>query len=260
MNITLVNADSIFWEADRNIRLVNFDRILADVYTICQPDQLYFIGGLDKKDPFNESMRDIILRQQEYAKDAGIKVVPVSSITKFDEKHNPDLILIDLMYRGVLMQRDFKTIDFTVVTADLSSMRSAHFLAHKGLINPVNFFLSDTLLDAPDLQKQDIVLCSSIPLRASNRTVEDRIAIKTIMDTIKSGIKEDFVFRNPMSILQKKIARAASIRPTMARPLVLSLIHHGVLTRQEFTDNEGKKRVGIVLGDKPLEEALAENC
>lgn len=254
MNIILVNADSIFWEADKNIRLVNFERILANVYEVCPPDQVYFIGGLEGRDPFNESMKDIISLQKE----RDIPIIPVSSITKFDEKHNPDIILIDLLYRGILMQKRCKAIDFTIVSADLSAVRSAHFLAHKGLINPVNFFLSDTVIDKPGLEEKDVILCNTISLKSENRTIEDKIATKTIMDTIRSGIKEDFTFRNPMSILQKKVANAASIHPSMTRPLVLSLIHHGVLARQKFTDNEGNERTGIVLGERSLEEALEE--
>ena len=75
MNIALINADSIFWEADKNIRTVDFRSIFSKIEKIFTPDQIYLIGGLEETDPFNESLKDILRANDKKP------IIPVSSIT-----------------------------------------------------------------------------------------------------------------------------------------------------------------------------------
>lgn len=254
MNITLINADSIFWEADKNLRLVNFNHILDKVNKVCTPDQIYFIGGLEAKDPFNESLKDIIQKCQA----KGIEIAPVSSITKIDKHHNPELVMLDILFRGVLMQKARKSNTFTIVSTDASSVRSANFLADKGLITPVNYILSDCIADMSEIYAQNVVVKDTISLKAEDKTIEDKLAIRAIMEQIQHDAKKDTPYLNTTSILTHKCQSACGISPIMTRPLILSLIHHGYLTRQKFVSN-GIERTGIVLGEKANEIFAALN-
>ena len=255
MHITFIDADSIYWEADRNIRYVDFERLLDRMEDKFHSDQIYFIGGLEPRDPFNGTMKEIIARAQT---EKGLPIQPVSSIGRFDEKHTPECILIDLLYRGALSQKERGEHSFLIVSASLSSVRSAHFLAHNKIIQPVNYILSDTVHQDPAIQGKEIQICDTIPLAPNDRTAEDKIAMNAIIDIIRSNEEREIPFYNPMSILQNKLKKANNVKPYLARPLILSLIHNGVLARYKFIDQNGRTKTGIILGNVPLEQALKD--
>ena len=250
MNIALINADSIFWEADKNLRVVNFEHIMAKLNNVAVPDQTYFIGGLEDRDPFNESLKDIVQK----CRDRGMEIAPVSSITQVDKHHNPELVLLDLLYRGVFLQSARMGNNFTIVSADASSVRSASFLAKKGLIAPVNYILADTIENLGEISATyNVAIRDKISLRPEDKTVEDRLAIRTVIETIRKGLKaEKGPFLYTMASLTKKVKYNCGINPVMVRPLVLSLIHQGYLVRQKFETNE-TERNGIVLGENAEE-------
>jgi len=252
MNITLINADSIFWEADKNIRAVDFKNIIAKVYEISTPDQIYLIGGLESTDPFNESLKDII-RENE-----GRPIIPVSSITKVSNHHNPEFIMMDLLYRGVLSQNYPQSNNFVVVSADASTVRSASFLAGNKLINPVEYILPDCM-ENMDLISQKVIVRDTFSLKPENKGVVERMAVGAIRDIIKADSSKEKPFLNTTAALIRKCKDSYGLNPVVIRPFLLSLIHNGYLARQKFVanSNEGPvQRTGIVFGEKNIFELL----
>lgn len=252
MNIVLINADSIFWEADKNIRTVDFKNLMAKIDEISVPDQIYLVGGLEATDPFNESLKDIL------RENAGKPIIPVSSITKVSNRHNPEFVLMDLLYRGVLSQTQPQSNNFVVVSAEASSVRSASFLAGNKLIKPVEYILPDCI-ENMDLISQKVVVRDTFSLKPENKGVVERVAIKAIRDIIHRDSAKEQPFLNTAAFLIRKCKDSYGLSPTIIRPFLLSLIHNGYLVRQKFTVNakEGLvQRTGILFGEKNMAELL----
>ena len=250
MNIAIINADSIFWTADKNIRLVNFNFILSKIYNISKPDQIYLVGGFEPNDPFNETLKEIIQANMDKP------IIPVPSTNAIDGHHNPESILIDLLYRGALSQEDVMTTRFTVVSADAASIRAARFLAKKGLIEPVSYILSDSLENFDEAARR-VDVKDTISLKAENRSSEDKFVIRNILELVKKDAEKEIPFYNTASVLIGKCKSFFSFSPMNTRTMMLSLIHNGYLKRQKFTNRSGEQRNGIVLGEK-AESMLSE--
>lgn len=246
MNIAIINADSIFWEADKNIRLVDFRYIFEQIYEIQKPDQIYLIGGFEQKDPFNEALKEIM--QQN----ADRPIISVPSVNPLDGHHNPEAALIDLLYRGTLAQESPMSTTFTIVSANASSIRPARYLEKRGLIEPVAFILADTLENfSTAAQLADIR--ESISLRPESRTATDNIAIEQILKLVKNNTEKENPFYNTVSVLIGKCKSYFSMSPMDTRLITLSLIHHKYLDRKKFINKAGEQRIGLVLGEKATE-------
>ena len=246
MNITIINADSIFWAADKNIRLVNFDYIFEQVYDISTPDQIYLVGGFESNDPFNEVLKEIVRDNSDKP------IIPVSSTNSMDGHHNPEAKIVDLLCRGTLSQDDMMTTRFTIVSADASSIHLARFLAKRGLIEPAAFILSDALVGFDEAaQLADIK--HTISLKAESRTMTDLFAISKIMNLVKSDMEKEVPFYNTVSVLINKCKSYFSLPQSSTRLITLSLIHHGFLGRCRFTARTGEQRNGVILGEKAQE-------
>lgn len=253
MNIVLINADSIFWEADKNIRSIDFRNIFSRIDEICTPDQIYFIGGLEETDPFNESLKDILRTNSKRP------IIPVSSITKVSNRHNPELVLIDLLYRGVLTQSFPQSNKFVIASADASSVRPANFLASKKLIQPVDYIFPDCMANLGEIA-QKVVVRSLFPLRPNARGVVEKTIVRAVGEIIKKDSSREVPFLNTTALLISKCKNDYGLNPTIVRPFVLSLIHNNYLTRQKFEaknkSGETVLKTGIVFGEKDLNELL----
>lgn len=256
-NITLINADDIFWTADENIRLVNFQEILSKVQEYTNPDEVYLIGGYLPKDPFNQTLAEIA--------DGGLlngtPITKVSSITKLTNgHHNPEQVLTDLLYRLALSQEEEQSTQFSIVSALGTSISSARFLFNGEIVKPIKFILSDDVAYLDYIETLNgISIVDWISLKKEDRGLLERTAIKIIHDNISRALNRETPYFNTVSVLMRKCKENNHLDPVNLRPFILSLIHNDYLARHPFVDDQGVERVGIVFGKKDMLTLLGED-
>lgn len=255
-NITFINADSILWYADKNIRVVDFRNIFAKIYRLGTPDQIYFIGGIAPTDPFNESIKEILSRNSDKP------IFSVPSMTEVSNRHNPEQILTDLLYRATLSQNHPEEIQFTIVSADATTARAANFLTNKKLIKPVNYIVPDDLYCMQELKaKATVADTIALTMGDYNNYSYEPLLIQAIYNIINSGLnRTPEKFLNTTSVLVKKLQKTNGCDSAFVRPFLLSLIHNGYLTRFPFNgeNREGEvvPKTAIVFGDKDIRELI----
>lgn len=241
MNICIIDADSILWTADKNIRLVDFGLIIKNACAACKPEQIYLIGGFDKYDPFRDEIQAIA----EKAESEGLPLLRVSSKYSLGGNHNSEAMTVDLLYRGAISQEEPCSNSFVIATASAGTINAAMFLEDKGIIRDTSFILADTVSDYDNIAER-FRIPSIIPLRPDSRTVLDKLVIGEILKLVKSDGEHNYT--NTLRSLISKCENYSNIPPSSTKLIVSALLRHHCLEKTVFANKEGMKKTGLILG------------
>lgn len=249
MEIALIDAEGFLWEADKNMRVLSINDVLKKIRKYSNPNQIYFIGGFESKDPFNEVLKKTVDDNSD------LPLIPVPAKDELDGRRQTAPIVVDLLYRTALSQKEVCDTDIIIAVAETSSLRAAKLLADRKFIRPVSYILPDSI----DIEraKKLVNVIDTISLSPGDMGLEEKLIIREIVGIITSDSKEEVPFVNTISSIINKCEAYSSIKPEKSRQMVLSLIHNGFLKRVPFINSRGGIKTGVFVTDK-LQKLITE--
>lgn len=241
MNLVYIDFDAIFWKAFNNIRLINIERLIKNIFDKVSPDKIYACADFTTKKYFENVYKELTRLSEKYP------IEILNGYNKGEEKNLTDIVLINYIYQSFIQQESIDQNTYTIVTADTKYFNTMSFI--QNISNKkVNLIVANDVPYCEHLNESFRVV-DYIDIKASERNIFDKTVIKEILNIVKWG--EDNNHWLTIKNIVDKCDKMSNINPNDSMFILHALISFKFVEKQIFINEAENIEYKICrLGDR----------
>ena len=240
-----IDLDEILWKAFSNLRIINVKYLFNQFTKGRKFDKIYVFGDFTNKSYMEDIRKELEDLQHNY------KIIIVDGYNETEGKNLTDIVLLNTFYQNFMEQENIDDTEYTFGIASTKYLSGIKFIQELSG-KKINLIVGDAIPYVDQLAETFNIIYK-IDMLANNKTVQDKLVIKEIINIVKWG-EENKHWMSIKNVIEK-CEVMSNIKHADAVFMTKALLAQKIIEKRKLIHQEdGMQYVVLVIGDEETVE------